>query len=432
MKRVWIYIGAGLLAVAVAVGVYRFSQPKIPKISVAQLDASAAKMIQQHVQAVRNNPRSGAAWGELGAILKSYEFRDEALYCLRQAERLDTQQPRWPYLIGATLLDDSRVAAIARIRRAVELAGAERPELRIRLARVLAESGELAEAQSALEEGLRIAPPHFPTRLALAYIVQQRGDWAKAEEYARTCTQDARTARAAWRLLALCQQRAGNAEAAAEAERQAAQAPHEMKDVEPFEAEVMIARGEPRWMSDRAQDLLRSGQLAAASALIEQLLRRHPEFSETWLLLGRMQLLQKHPAEAEASFRRHLAMEPQSLHGTFQLGRALQEQQKFVEAAEVFERTAKLKADFGPAWFNLAGCLVKLGRKAEAREPLRQAIRHNPEYIDSYIVLADLYAQAGEVDPALDLLNEAAAVNPNDPRVRNLKRRIESGGAQQP
>jgi tetratricopeptide (TPR) repeat protein len=432
MRRVWIYIGAGILAVAVAVAVYRFSRPKIPEIPIAQLDAAASKVIEQHVQAVRDNPRSGAAWGELGAILKSYEFRNEALYCLGQAERLDPQQPRWPYLIGATLLDDSRAEAIAKIRKAVELAGAEKPELRIRLAKLLAESGELAEAQSTLEEGLRIAPPHFPTHLALAHVVRQRGDWAKAEEYARTCTQDARTARAAWRLVALGQQRAGNSEGVAEAERQAAQAPPEMKDVEPFEAEVMIARGDPRWMSDRAQELIRSGQVAAANALIEQLLKTHPEFSESWLLLGRMQLLQKHPAEAEASFRRHLAMEPQSLNGTFQLGRALQDQQKLSEATEVFERATKLKEDFGPAWFNLGVCLVRLGRKAEARQPLRQAIRHNPEYIDSYIVLADLYAQAGEADPALDLLNEAAAVNPNDPRVRNMKRRIEAGAVQKP
>jgi tetratricopeptide (TPR) repeat protein len=416
-------------AIAMAFAVYRNQSARLPQIPINQVDSTALKVIQQHERAVRDAPRSGSAWGELGALLRSYEFHDQALYCLRRAEQLDAREARWPYLIGAMLLDESRTDGIFEMRKAVQKGGQERPELRIQLAKVLAEGGGLEEAQRTLEEGLRILPNHAPTRLMLAHIFQQRGDWQKVEEHARACTQDRQTARAAWKLLSLSYQHAGNSEAA-EADRQAALAPSEAKDPEPYEAEVMLARGDPRWLSDHAQEFMRSGQITEAVALIDRLLKTHPEFPETWLLLGRMQLLQKRPVEAEKSFRRHLALDPQSLNGTFQLGRALQEQQKFSEAAAGFAHATELKPDFGPAWFNLGACLAKLGRKAEAREPLRQAIRHNPEHIDSYIFLADLYAQAGEQDAALDLLNEATAVNANDPRIRSLKRRIETGSTQ--
>ena len=414
-----------LFAAIVAAGVAIFiaKRPPAPEVDTGSLQPAAAQLVQEHLQRVRESPSSGAAWGELGALLRSYELREPALRCLKEAERLEPKEARWPYLTGLMLANESPSAAIEKLRRAVALSN--HPAMRLRLGKTLAEDGQLEAAAQVLQAGSN----HAPTRLALAHVAVQRGDSQKAEELARGCTQDPRTARGAWTLLATIFQRGGSSEAASQASQRAAQAPPDAKDSDPFEAEVMAARGDPRWLSDRAQQLLRSGNSAEARSIIARLTNHHPSFAETWLVLGRLQLIEKQPAAAEQSIRRHLALDSQSLNGVFQLGRALQEQQKFAEAAEVFRRTTAMKPDFGPGWFNLAFCLARSGRKADAIEPFRQAIRHSPEYVDSYVLLADLQAQAGDADAALDLLNQADALRPGDPRVRALKRRIESGAA---
>jgi tetratricopeptide (TPR) repeat protein len=406
----------------VALGIVCTRKPSL-YIDTTKLEPTAARLVQEHWKRVMDAPDSGKAWGELGALLKSYELREPALRCLKEAERLEPREGRWPYLVGLILATEEPRVAIEKFRRAVELSS--HPAMRLRLGKILAEDGQLEAAERVLEGGMK----HAPTRLALAHVAQQRGNLQKAEEHARACTQDGRTARGAWTLLAVIYQRAGKPEAADEAAQRAAQSPPELREADPFEAEALEIRRDPRWLSDMAQQYLRAGQLADARSVIAQLTNAHPNFAETWLVLGRLQLIEKRPAEAEQSFRRHLILDPESLNGTFQLGRALQEQQKFAGAAEVFKRTTNIKPDFGPGWFNLAVCLAKSGRKNEAKEPFRQAIRHNPEYLDSYILLADLHAQAGDADAALDLLNQADALRPGDLRVRGMKRRIESGAA---
>ena len=393
------------------------------KVDTSTLKARDARLVEAQLATVRNSPRSAAAWGQLGALLKSYEFRDEALQCLTRAERLDPREARWPYLIGLMLATEAPDTAIAKLQRATELSS--HPAVRLRLGKMLIEAGQLKAARRVLDEGVA----HPPTRLMLAHVVRQLGEVEQAEKLARACTQDARTARAAWGLLAAMYLGAGKSEEAAESNQRAAQSPLLPEEGDPFEAETMAVRREARWLSDRAQEHLRAGRPEEARSLIAELAREHPDFAETWLLLGRTQLIEKQAVQAEETLRRHLTLEPDSIQGTFQLGRALQEQGKLAEATEVFGRTTKLKPDYGPAWFNLAICQAKLGRTADAIEASARAVRHNPEHVEGYLLLADLRAQAGDADAALDLLNQADALRPNDPRVRNLKRRIESGAA---
>jgi tetratricopeptide (TPR) repeat protein len=241
---------------------------------------------------------------------------------------------------------------------------------------------------------------------------------------ASRCTKDRRTTRAAWNLLAAVHQRMGDTNAAKSASQRAASLPPDAPLAEAFAAEASPARGDARDLSDRSQRLLESGRLAEASPLLSQLVRGHPRFSEGWLLLGRWQVLSHDPQAAETSLRRHLELDAQSLNGLFQLGRALLMQKKFEEAAAAFEKATRLKSDFGPAFHNLGFALARSGRTREAVAPFREAIRHNPDHIDSYILLADLYVQLGEKAAAGALVRQAEAINQADPRLATLRERM--------
>jgi tetratricopeptide (TPR) repeat protein len=193
---------------------------------------------------------------------------------------------------------------------------------------------------------------------------------------------------------------------------------------DPYEDEVAAWRNDPRHLSDRAQASLLAGRASDALPLINRLAQEHPEFSETWLLLGRAQFLQKQPAEAERSLRRYLEMDAGSVNGHFQLGMCLLAQNRFAEAAATFEKVTTLKRDFGPAFFNLGFALARSGKQREAVPAFKEAIRHNPEMIEAYVLLADLHLQLGDKPEAMALADMAERLDTGDPRVTALRKKI--------
>ncbi|MGH7749078.1 MAG: hypothetical protein ACREQ5_30575, partial [Candidatus Dormibacteria bacterium] len=111
--------------------------PEAPAVGLAGLDAEIVEAVQAAQTAVRVQPRSPAAWGRLGLVLRAHEFGKESNFCFLQAERLDAKDARWPYLIGLDLLGSDRDAALPWLRRAVKLAD-DAAVPRMRLAEVLA------------------------------------------------------------------------------------------------------------------------------------------------------------------------------------------------------------------------------------------------------------------------------------------------------
>lgn len=428
-KRAWAWMAMVALG-GVIVGFLSLKPgvPRPPTIATDQLDPAATRLIERHLQAVRSAPKSGEAWGKLGAILKSFEFGNEARRCLEFAESLDPREPRWPYLNGALLAGDAPAMAVEKWRRAVALCGSEPEAPRLRLAKLLAETGQATDARRELELLLQDKPDHPPALLALGQLARLRGDLGDAISLTRRCTNDRRTARTAWTLLGALHQRTGDTNAARHALAQAASRPPDAPAPDPFEAETMARRNDPRDLSDQAQRLLVSRQLADAAPLIQQLVREHPRFAEGWLLLGRWQNLRQDLPAAEASLRRHLELDPQSINGLFQLGMSLMGQNRHADAAPLFERAIQLKPDFGPAHYNLGVALARSDRKREAVPAFRAAIRHNPERIDTYILLADLHLQLGEKNEAAELAPLAEALNPEDRRLETLRDKIARAG----
>ncbi len=422
----WILAAVVAGGAAAALFGLKSGAPELPTISTGLLDPSATRLIEQYLAAVRSTPKSGAAWGKLGAVLKSFEYRDEARRCFEAAERLDPKEPRWPYLHGSLLAADAPAAAIVKWRHAVALCGSDPDTPRLRLAKLLTETRQWADARAELEALLRDKPGHPPALLALARLAQLRGETAEAIALVTRCTNDRRTTQAAWTLLGALHLRSGDTNAAHSASIKAASLPPDASAPDPFEA--LVPRDDARDLSDHAQRLLMSGQLAEAAPLIQQLVQDHPRFAEGWLLLGRWQNLRKEFPAAEASLRRHLELDAQSINGHFQLGMALMGQNHNADAAPVFEQAIQLKPDFGPAYFNLGLVLVRTARKREAVPAFRAAIRHNPERMDSYILLADLQLQLGQLAEAAELVRQAEALNPGDRRLATLREKIERAG----
>jgi len=89
------------------------------------------------------------------------------------------------------------------------------------------------------------------------------------------------------------------------------------------------------------------------------------------------------------------------------------------ETSRAIEQFTRCTLDFPdqPAgWYKLGGLLGRSSRFAEAVDALRRAVRLAPKDIDARIELAIAQAGAGSIQDAVETLQAAAAINPDDPR----------------
>jgi tetratricopeptide (TPR) repeat protein len=106
--------------------------------------------------------------------------------------------------------------------------------------------------------------------------------------------------------------------------------------------------------------------------------------------------------------------------GLVQLG-----QQRFVDAAATFFAAIRLKPDFGPAYYNRGFALARAGHPREAIPVFREAMRLNPERIDSYLMLADIHLRLGENSEAGKFLLQAEPLNPTHAGLRQLREKAQ-------
>lgn len=427
-RRRWrVTLGIVLAATLAGMGWWRARSPRpapVPVLDLSGVEPARTGRVRSLLDAVRARPEAGEDWGRLGMALRALGFRIEAGQAFAEAQRLDFRNPRWPYWRALLLETDDPAAAVLALREAVRRCGNDPAAPRLRLARLLIEQGRAAEARRELTEFLKTQPDHPSALILLAHVAMDEGQVDEADRLAGRCEADPRTARRAAVLRAQIHQRAGRVAQAREMARRAQTLPHDSEPPDPWEAEAALVLDDPRPLSDQVQRLLAAQRLEAAAPLIEKLVKEHPAFAESWLLLGRYQLLYRDAAAAEKSVRRHLDLEPESVQGLFQLGMALLAQERLEEALAAFRRASELKPDHGPAHFNQGFALLRLGRLAEAVTPFRDAIRCNPEYAETYFFLADVHLRLGDREAARRCLPPIEALKPGDPRLADLRSRL--------
>ena len=428
-KRLGVAV-SGLVLAALIAG-YVALKPKpaspVPRISTAEFDPVVLKQIESVLDGVRKAPNSATAWGELAMVLYVYEFLEESSAAYATAARLDLREPRWPYLRGLAQLPGDADAALADLKRAAELAGANPDAPRLRLAETLAERGQSEEAAKHFDELLRARPDHTAALVGLARLKLAAGRAAEARALLDRCLRDPHTIRTAHSLLAAAAQSLGDRATAESAARRARSLPLDRGWPDPFREELGARRIDLPGRLNRARQFLDAGDVKAAQPLLDQLLREHPASADGWLLLARARMESKDCLGAEKALSGHIRLAPGTVNGHFHLGVALLCQERYAEAAAAFERAVRIKPDFGEAHYNLGFALARAGRGRDAIQPFRDAIRFSPEFIDAYILLADLLDQTGARDEAGRVVQRALELDPGDERAKILRQRIQGG-----
>lgn len=100
--------------------------------------------------------------------------------------------------------------------------------------------------------------------------------------------------------------------------------------------------------------------------------------------------------EAADAYRRAIGQQGRFPEALFNLGTILHTTGKAEAAVELYRLALAQDSDFAAAWYNLADTLEAQGRIGEAVEALQAALRANPSYADAHYNLALLYERAGD------------------------------------
>jgi tetratricopeptide (TPR) repeat protein len=253
------------------------STPALPEIDLSRASPEAATSIRTRLEALRQSPHEPSAWGWLGALLWAYDFRAPARVCLAEAGRLEPSNPRWPYYHALSLVIATPNEALPYFKKTVALCGNKPPAPRLRLAQLLAEQGRWPEARRECEPLLSDQPDFAPALLLSARAAHHEGRIDEAILLARRCLENPLTAKSAYLLLGTLFRVKGDMAGATTALARAAVL-RDAPQSDPFVAEVMMLRGDPRLLCEQAHPLLAAGQLKEAEMLIERLRSGHPDY----------------------------------------------------------------------------------------------------------------------------------------------------------
>lgn len=108
--------------------------------------------------------------------------------------------------------------------------------------------------------------------------------------------------------------------------------------------------------------------------------------------LAAVQMDQDKVADAEATLKKALAVDPQDAVSLYFMGGLKIRQEKYNDAFEVLSRSATIDPNKANTQYLLAQALVQQGSRAPAETALRRAIQLKPGWGEPHYMLAVLYA----------------------------------------
>src|SRR6516162_1542146 len=111
--KTWlIALAAGVAALVIFWAARKGPVPEIPRPTSAFTEREVQQDVSEAARRVEMEPRSAAAWGEYGMVLRAYRQHPQADRCFQIAADLDPSDGRWPYLLGTHLAATDPAAAV--------------------------------------------------------------------------------------------------------------------------------------------------------------------------------------------------------------------------------------------------------------------------------------------------------------------------------
>jgi predicted TPR repeat methyltransferase len=163
----------------------------------------------------------------------------------------------------------------------------------------------------------------------------------------------------------------------------------------------------------QAIEYLKTNRIQEARVILERITASGTADAETWFLLGATHGMLGNPENAERCSREAVKLGPDFMPAWHNLGKALNDQNRFEEAITVFRRVLQKQPQDITSLTGLAHALTQRGDINEAFDVCKNAIDIAPDNIDTLITMGNLLQRQGKFDQALGWYQRALAFNPN-------------------
>jgi len=155
------------------------------------------------------------------------------------------------------------------------------------------------------------------------------------------------------------------------------------------------------------------------------------EKSKNYNLTGAKQFDKGDLAQAEASFRNAINLNPSNFAAYNNLGNVYRKLGKIPKAIEYYKKTIKLNPNVSQPYNNLAKIYFEKKDFNKALTYAKKSLEINPEYYSSYAVLGPIYMTIKEYEKAVEVLQKYLTKNPdaNEERLLLAKAYTEYGNS---
>lgn len=419
----YILVVSGLFLLVGVVGVLAWRRwpaqpaPLPPEVNLEGLDTALRESIVAAREKVLQHPRSSEAWGHLGKLLRTPEFNDEASSCFAEAEKLDPDNVRWPYLRGEAVMLAKPEIAVSHLRRAVEVCDRLEPDNivpHLRYSEILVAQGMHDEAEAALRRAREKDPENPSVRLYLGLLSSMKGNLEASHRLLLSCQHSEFTRKRACLELAVLCQRLGRNEEALKFEQKANGFPKDHNWPDKYIMDYKQASVGKQTRLQYVDRLEAQGKHAEAVKTLQAILADGPDYR---VLVGLGKLLgQAGDLDgAERALREAISLTTANAKANHFLSRILsargeyfqgngvdgaKAQQQFQAAVEAAERALLQKPDDAETLLFLGLALKALGRQREALEAFDAAVKCGPEMVETHFHLAEALANAGNAADA--------------------------------
>jgi protein O-GlcNAc transferase len=109
-----------------------------------------------------------------------------------------------------------------------------------------------------------------------------------------------------------------------------------------------------------------------------------------------------------------LSIVPDNADTYYNMGNALQEQNKLEEAIEAYRKALKIKPDYANSYYNIGTIFQQQNKLKEAIEAYNKAIVIKPDDSDAYINMGIALKEQNKLEEAIQAYNKAIAIKPDD------------------
>ena len=405
-------------------------QPEHPRYRWDQADSAFFKEADRHVQNLTVAPDQATPWGQMGMFLMAHQNWKEAAPFLVQAIKRQPANPVWHYLSGINHRINGNVEdALIAYRMASDLSPESEPWFKMSYAEFCFEQAKEEEVLAITQELFAKYPQNPRLNSLIGLSCKDRGDYAMAKTHLELSLQHAPRQKAVAANLAEVYARLGQVE---DSKRMASKASR-MQAVpwhDPIMAVVNQQAVSKQILLDRMSMALRNANSQYVVQLMNQLLRYHPNASETQERHAYLLVENRQYKDAIPKLLLFLESHPQSVPAHYCLGRSLFETRQIRDSERIVKAGLGLDPTDPPLRLLDAEITCVIDGKASAKKLIQELLSDHPAFSDAYHTLALILMSEGAYEEARAVVRNGFERAGNSPRLQRLNQEIEELSSQ--